>query len=58
MKFENENFSILSDLKCYKSTFSRSTSHLWTTKPKEQAKRAVKKICFFKISKHGFFVSF
>jgi len=29
-------FSILSDLKCYRSAFSSSTNHLGNAKPKEQ----------------------
>jgi hypothetical protein len=40
-------FSILSDLKCYRSTFSSSTNHLWNAKPKEQAKKSRKENMFF-----------
>jgi hypothetical protein len=29
-------FSILTDLKCYRSAFSSSTNHLWNAKPKDR----------------------
>ncbi len=42
-------FSILSDLKCCRNTFSSCTNHLWNAKPRSSQKRAIKKICFFKL---------
>ncbi len=38
----SQNFSILSDLKCFRSAFSCSTNHLGNAKPKDRQKRAVK----------------
>jgi len=52
------NFSILTDLKCFRSTFSSSTNHLWNAKPKELAKKSSKENMFFWIAKHGFFFHF
>jgi hypothetical protein len=45
---------IFSDLKCYRSTFSSSTNHLWNAKPNDQTKKVVKKIRFFFIAKGVF----
>jgi len=44
-------FSILNDLKCYRSAFLSFTNHLGNAKPKEKPKKTLKKICFFQISK-------
>jgi hypothetical protein len=49
-------FFILSDLKCYKSAFSSSTNLLWNAKLKEQPKKSVKEICFFKLENVFFFI--
>jgi hypothetical protein len=56
-----KSFSILphlSDLKCYKSTFSSFTNHLWNVKPKDQPKKSCKENMFFWIAKHFFFSFF
>jgi hypothetical protein len=47
-------FSILTDLKCYRSAFSSSTNHLWNAKPKEQQERK----CVFSNCKTCFFFQF
>jgi hypothetical protein len=38
---------ILSDLKCYRSTFPSFTNHLGDAKPKEQPKKSSKENLFF-----------
>jgi len=48
-------FSILSDLKCYRSTFSSFTNHLWNAKPNNQSKKSSKESTFFRIAKHFLF---
>ncbi len=51
-------FSILSDLKCYSSPFSRSTNHLGKCKAKGAAKKESIENTFFRITKHVFFSFF
>ncbi len=48
-------FSILSDLECYRTTFSSFTNHLGNAKSKDQSKKSSKENTFFQIVKHGFF---
>ncbi len=40
-------FSILNDLKCYRSTFSSFINHLWNAKPNNQSKKSSKESTFF-----------
>jgi hypothetical protein len=48
-------FSILSDLKCYRSTFSSFTNHLSNAKPKDhQPKKHSKENKFVRIAKRVF----
>jgi len=42
-------FSILSDLKCYRSAFSSFRNHLSNAKSKEQPKKSSKEFFFFKL---------
>jgi hypothetical protein len=51
-------FSILSDLKCYRSAFSSSTNYLWNAKPKDKPKKSCKKNMFFRILKLFFLFFF
>jgi hypothetical protein len=44
-------FSILSDLKCYRSAFSSSTNHFRNAKPKDQPTKISKENTFFRITK-------
>jgi hypothetical protein len=48
-------FSILSDLKCYRSAFSSSTNHLSNAKHRDQPKKSSKEKTVFEIAKHVFF---
>ncbi len=51
-------FSILSDLKCYRSAFSSSTNHLSNAKHKDQPKKSRKENKLVEIAKHVFFLIF
>jgi hypothetical protein len=56
----SQSFSILSDLKFCRSTFSLSTNHLWNAKPKEPPQKTNKestfvfncKLCFLSVFLH------
>jgi len=44
-------FSLLSDLKCYRSAFSSFTNHFWNAKPKDQPTTSSKENTFSQITK-------
>jgi len=49
------SFFILSNLKCYRGTFSSSTNHLGNAKPRNQPQKSCKENMFFQIAKNIFF---
>ncbi len=49
-------FSILSDLKCYRSAFSSSTNRLSNAKPRGLAKKSCKENLFFWVARRDFFI--